>query len=247
LLGPGGEFTFVILLAATASRLIDPDAGAFALALAAATMAIIPFLEKATAPLERRAPETPPDVLPPDLVTEEARVLVCGFGRVGRTVADMLGRHDVPYLAIDSSPALVARERRKGTPIAYGDSVQIDLLRRCGFAEARALVITLDRASDVTEIVRAARLERPDLPIIARARDERHAAELYRLGATDAVPEALEASLVLCEQMLVDLGVPMGYVIASVHDKRAEQRAEIQALAPGADIRRSRLLRPKEG
>jgi CPA2 family monovalent cation:H+ antiporter-2 len=59
------------------------------------------------------------------------------------------------------------------------------------------------------------------------------------------VPETTEASLVLCEQLLVDLGVPMGYVIASVHDRRAEQRAEIQAMAPEAQVRRTRLTRSK--
>ena len=67
----------------------------------------------------------------------------------------------------------------------------------------------------------------PDLPIIVRARDADHAAELYRAGATDAVPETLESSLQLSEAVLVDLGVPMGPVIASIHDKRDQYRRQI--------------------
>ena len=67
----------------------------------------------------------------------------------------------------------------------------------------------------------------PDLPIIARARDTGHAAELYKAGVTDAVPETLEASLQLSEAVLVDIGVAMGPVIASIHEKRSELRAEI--------------------
>ena len=67
----------------------------------------------------------------------------------------------------------------------------------------------------------------PDLPIIARARDTAHAADLYRAGVTDAVPETLEASLQLSEAALVDLGVAMGPVIASIHEKRAELRSAI--------------------
>ena len=70
-----------------------------------------------------------------------------------------------------------------------------------------------------------------DLPIIARARDTAHAAELYKAGATDAVPETLEASLQLSEAALVDLGVPMGPVIASIHEKRDQLRAEIKVEA----------------
>jgi monovalent cation:H+ antiporter-2, CPA2 family len=69
----------------------------------------------------------------------------------------------------------------------------------------------------------------PDLTIVARARDTDHAAELYRAGATDAVPETLESSLQLSEAVLVDLGVAMGPVIASIHQKRDELRAEIKA------------------
>jgi len=71
----------------------------------------------------------------------------------------------------------------------------------------------------------------PDLPIVARARDPTHAAELYKAGVTDAVPETLEASLQLSEAALVDLGVPMGPVIASIHEKRDELRAEIKTEA----------------
>jgi monovalent cation:H+ antiporter-2, CPA2 family len=71
----------------------------------------------------------------------------------------------------------------------------------------------------------------PDLPIIARARDTAHAARLYKAGVTDAVPETLEASLQLSEAALVDLGIAMGPVIASIHEKRAELRAQIMAEA----------------
>jgi CPA2 family monovalent cation:H+ antiporter-2 len=135
--------------------------------------------------------------------------------------------------------------------VAWGDASNLDFLRRCDIANARALVVTIDAPGKAQDIVAAARQENPGLIIVCRARDGRHAAELYRKGATDAVPETTEASLVLCEQLLVDLGVPMGYVIASVHDKRAEIRAEIQAGAPDAQVRGSRLQRirstsPKE-
>jgi CPA2 family monovalent cation:H+ antiporter-2 len=65
---------------------------------------------------------------------------------------------------------------------------------------------------------------------VARARDAGHAAELYRAGVTDAVPETLESSLQLSEAVLVDLGIAMGPVIASIHEKRGELRKEIMEL-----------------
>jgi CPA2 family monovalent cation:H+ antiporter-2 len=90
-------------------------------------------------------------------------------------------------------------------------------------------------ASD--QLVAAARAERPDLLIMVRARDARHAAHLYAIGATDAVPETVEASLQLAEAVLVEIGVPMGPVIATIHERRAELQAEIKAMAPQANVR----------
>ncbi|MEG9529529.1 MAG: NAD-binding protein, partial [Hyphomicrobiales bacterium] len=99
-----------------------------------------------------------------------------------------------------------------------------EMLRRCDIATARALVVTLDNPRAVEAAVSAARAERPDLTIVARARDARHASSLYELGVDDAVPETIEASLQLSEAVLVDVGVPMGLVIASIHERRDEYR-----------------------
>jgi monovalent cation:H+ antiporter-2, CPA2 family len=83
-------------------------------------------------------------------------------------------------------------------------------------------------------VIAAARAERADLTIVARARDARHAAALYELGVDDAVPETIEASLQLSEAVLVDVGVPMGLVIASIHERREEFR---ETLKPKGDAK----------
>ena len=89
----------------------------------------------------------------------------------------------------------------------------------------------MDDPVQAVRIVARLRKDFPKLALIARARDPRHAAELYRAGATDAVPETIESSLQLSEAVLVDLGVAMGPVIASIHEKRADLRAQIMNLA----------------
>ncbi len=88
----------------------------------------------------------------------------------------------------------------------------------------------MDDPVQLVRITRRARTLHPDLTIVARARDPNHAAELYRAGVTDAVPETLESSLQLSEAVLVDLGIAMGPVIASIHEKRAQLREEIMKL-----------------
>ena len=95
-------------------------------------------------------------------------------------------------------------------------------------------------------MVEAARSLRKDLTLVARARDVAHARILYNLGVTDAVPETVEASLQLSEAVLVDVGVPMGLVIASIHEKRDEFRALLAA--SGAPTRPKYARRaPKAG
>lgn len=236
LLGPGSEFTFVIVALAVGSQVLPAETGSFVLIVAALTMALIPALHGVGRRVERLAavpavPHAVSQIKPPE--DEARRVIIAGFGRVGRVVAELLRKHDIPFLAVDSNVEAVAAARDQGYPVYFGDIKQPDFMRLCGIGTARALVLTMDSPKAANVVVQAARAQRHDLVIIARARDGRHASELYRLGATDAVPETIEASLQLAEVVLVDVGIAMGPAIASIHEKRAELRDEIQAMAPG--------------
>ncbi|MGL4445002.1 MAG: NAD-binding protein, partial [Alsobacter sp.] len=143
-------------------------------------------------------------------------------------VASMLQEHGKPYLVIDSDASLIAAQRRAGRPAFYGDATRPEFLRLCGIEEATALIVTIDNQRAVDATVLAARNLRPDLVIVARARDADHARHLYKIGVNDAVPETIEASLQLSEAALVGLGVPMGFVIASVHERRDGFRAQLK-------------------
>ena len=247
LLAPGGEFAFVIVSLATGEGLLASHTASVVLFVTALTMAAIPLLSRLgdrLAPRLAHSAVVDPNLLAPDRTDVVSRVIIAGFGRVGQTVADMLDAHDLPYVAIDRDPDRVARQRAAGKPVYFGDITQLELLRRLHLDTARALIVTLDDTRAVDALVAGARAERPDLLIVARARDARHAAHLYRTGASHAVPETIEASLQLSEAVLVDIGVPMGPVIASIHDKRDELQAAIKAMAPDAEVRmlgRSRL------
>lgn len=227
LLGPSGEFGLVIIGGAMAAGLIPSGLGQNLLLVTTLTMIIIPLIARLGRPLRRKLEQRRPldPILavtpPPD---EVGRVIIAGYGRVGQLVGDMLERHKVPYLAIDLDPARVAAERRNGKPVFFGDGAYPEFLGACGIDRALALVITLDTRSSIEAVVAAARKERSDITIVARARDAKHAAELYKLGVDDAVPETIEASLQLTEAVLTDIGVPMGLVIASIHERRDEFR-----------------------
>ena len=142
-------------------------------------------------------------------------------------VADMLTEHKRHYLAVDSDIDGFMEARSAGYSVLYGDVSRRELIEKLGLEKALAVVLTMDDPVLTARIAKRLRAEHPALPIIARARDTDHAAALYRAGVTDAVPEALEASLQLSEAVLVDIGVAMGPVIASIHEKRSDLRSEI--------------------
>jgi CPA2 family monovalent cation:H+ antiporter-2 len=226
LLGPGGEFAFVMISAATAGGVIAPEAGHTALVAVTLTMLLIPLLARLGERLAQgeAAPGAAAAAFEPPPENHEARVIIVGYGRVGALIGDMLARHKISYIAVDSDAKLIARARSEGAPIYFGDATRSEFLRRCGIDVARALVVTMDAPRANETVVKTARSLRADLTIIARARDAAHAKTLYEFGVTDAVPETIEASLQLSEAVLVDIGVPMGLVIASIHERRDEYR-----------------------
>jgi len=239
LLGPGGEFAFVMIAAAAAGGVVAGADSEILLVAVALSMVFIPLLGGIGAKLAKRPQTLPLDaetrVEPPD--DGEGRVVIVGYGRVGALIGEMLAVHTIPFIAVDADPVLIARERRAGKPVYFGDASREEFLRRCGVETARAVIVTMDMPAANEAVVDAARRLRPDITLIARARDAAHARKLYELGVTDAVPETIEASLQLSEAALVDLGVPMGLVIASVHQKRDEYRKLLIAAGAGLDTR----------
>jgi CPA2 family monovalent cation:H+ antiporter-2 len=233
LMASPSETTLIVLAAATAAQLIQPQTAAFWQVVTAIGLTITPLLAQLGRMAGRRVAgqELAREM---DSALEKAelnQVIVLGFGRVGRLVADMLEAHGKDYLAVDSDADGVAAARAEGYDVLFGDAAQPEFVARLATREPNAFILTMDNPVLVNRLTRTLRAAFPDLPIIARARDTAHAAKLYKAGVTDAVPEALEASLQLSEAALVDLGVAMGPVIASIHEKRSELRAEIMAEA----------------
>lgn len=247
LLAPGGEFAFIGIGLAAQFGLVDPGVAAGVLAVVSLTMGTLPFVSlfarRAALRVARQVTgDAPATQLPPS--DHVKRVIVVGHGRVGQLVCDLLDKHQISYIAADRDAERVERWRKLGRPVYFGDASNALFLQRCGIDEATGVIVTIDTAA-VDDVVRAVRARRPDVMIIARAHDAQHAQHLYTLAVTDTVPETIEASLQLAESALVGLGVPMGLVIASIHERREQVRNELQEAAGGtgsmtAQIRRAR-------
>ena len=229
LMASPSETTLIILGAAATTGVIGQDTATFWQAATAVGLTITPLLAKLGRVAARNV--DPQAMELPDDGATKGHTIVFGFGRVGKMVADMLREHKRPYLAVDSDIDNVIAARESGYSILFGDVARSELVEKLKLGDAAALVLTMDDPVLVARLARRIRGTFPDLAIIARARDTDHAAKLYEAGVTDAVPETLEASLQLSEAVLVDIGVAMGPVIASIHEKRSELRSEIMAQA----------------
>jgi CPA2 family monovalent cation:H+ antiporter-2 len=247
LMSSPSETTLIVLGAATAAQLIARDTAAFWQTATAIGLTITPLLARVGHDVARRIELRGADVAVPDEPTDiPPAAVILGFGRVGRMVADMLSAHGQPYVAVESDIDMVTDARREGYVVMFGDAARPELLDRLRLGHARALILTMDDPVLSVRITKRVRGWVPDLPIIARARDTDHAAELYRAGANDAVPETLESSLQLAETALVDLGVAMGPVIASIHQRREELRESIRSASDLDHSPRLRRLREDE-
>ena len=229
LMASPSETTLILLGAAAAAGAISAGTAAFWQIVTAVGLTVTPLLallgRLASRSVDRNAAEAPP------IGEGKGRTVIFGFGRVGRMVADMLTEHNRPYLAVENDIDNVGTAREAGYSVMFGDVSRPELVDKLELGHAAALVLTMDDPVLVARLARRVRGWCPDLAIIARARDPDHAAILYKAGVTDAVPETLEASLQLSEAVLVDTGMPMGPVIASIHEKRSQLRAEIMERA----------------
>jgi CPA2 family monovalent cation:H+ antiporter-2 len=233
LMASPSETTLIVLASAMAAQLIDRSTGSFWQIVTALGLTVTPLLAWLGRHAGSRvAGQQMAGQMDSSLDKAELhQVVILGFGRVGRMVADMLDAHGKDYLAIDSDVDGVSSARKEGYDVLFGDVARPELLERLRERKPAAFILTMDNPVLVIRLTKKLRSAFADLPIVARARDTAHAAALYKAGATDAVPETLEASLQLSEAALVDLGVAMGPVIASIHEKRDELRAQIKAEA----------------
>jgi CPA2 family monovalent cation:H+ antiporter-2 len=174
-------------------------------------------------------------------LTRREHVIVCGFGRVGSHLAQVLDSQGFEYLAIDLDPANVRSARQAGVPVIWGDCADEELLRNLGLDLATVVIITFAEPTVAISVVRAVRRLRKDVPVLVRTADDSRLAELSAVGATEVVPETFEASLTLVSQALTLLHLPavqVGRVVDRLRNQRyatLRTRSEMPPLEPDAE------------
>jgi CPA2 family monovalent cation:H+ antiporter-2 len=245
LLAQGGEFAFIVIALASGKGLLEPEIATSAVAVAGLSMMVTPALAKiARALAERLEPMEHAQHSPgADMAEVRDHVVIGGFGRVGQTVAKVLDSENVPWIAFDTNGALVTEHRDKNRPVYFGDASRHEILHHAGYRKARAFIVTLGSAEAtermVTEIIKL----RPKACVLARAKDSEHAVRLTKLGAADAIPEAVEASLQLAGRLLENLDFPEDVADRRIADIRNLEVVAVRRAAKKAKVEKAEQAR----
>lgn len=233
LMGQGGEFAFIIVGYAVTARLIEPALGQFMMLVVGLSLFATPAVAKVGRAFgdwwERKHQTQAGDLLltvGPDSM--EGHVIIAGFGRVGQLLGQILAAQEIRYIALESDARLVGEARSKGMPVYFGDAARAELLHKLHAGRAAAIVLTMDHVASTLHAVRAIRREYPEVPLFARARDEKHALAVKKAGATLVFPETLESSLQLSALVLQTLGMAETAAARVVQEERDRRISLLQ-------------------
>ncbi len=237
----GGEFGFVILARAGDVKLLGPEVlqsllAAMVLSLMLAPL-IIHFSERlvfrfvASEWLLRSMQLT--QLAAQSLATDKHAIL-CGYGRTGQHLARFLEAEGISYMALDLDPERVREASVAAEAVSFGDAAKKETLLAAGLSRARVVVVTFADIDAALRVIHRVRELRPDVAVVARARDQDDIEKLYAAGAAEVVPEALESSVMLATHALALSGIPMHKVIKRLREMREHHYALLRGFFHGA-------------
>ncbi len=233
-LAQGGEFAFVLLGFVAAARVLTPETTGLATAVVALSMALTPvaFALYERLVLNRVGARAEPEHLPFDEGAPDA--IVAGFGRFGQIATRLLMANDFKVTMLESSIEQIDLIRRFGWRVHYGDASRLDLLRAAGADKAKLLLVAIDDPDKAVELVKAATEYFPNLTIVARAFDRRHAYELIKVGGDLVERETFESALAFGRKALLGLGLSERRAGRAVNLFREHDHKLFNKLAPVA-------------
>jgi CPA2 family monovalent cation:H+ antiporter-2 len=155
----------------------------------------------------------------------ENHVIVCGYGRSGQNLVDLLKLEDIAYVALDSDPDQVQMGRDRGHHLELGDATRFASLMSAGLARAAAVAVTYPDLPSALKVLAWVKEHAPHVPVIVRTHDDEHLEDLRAAGAAEVVPEVIEGSLMLASQTLAHIGMPLKRVIRLVQAQRMTRYA----------------------
>ena len=230
-----GEFSFVLAKLGLERGIISDYLYSMTLVSAAVTIMVTPLAMRLARPfvnLLARIPKAGPFLLrepeAPFLPRQDEmlahHVVICGYGRIGRELADSLGKRGFEYVVVEQDPVVIREMRKAGIPCVYGDAANHAVLVHANVAQAKVLAVTVPDPTAAELAVRAALLLNSRLDIIARAHGELTLVRLRGAGAAEVVHTEFEAALEFIRHTMHRLGVSAAEIGYLLGGKRARYR-----------------------
>ncbi|OZG75056.1 sodium:proton antiporter [Hahella sp. CCB-MM4] len=241
-LAQGGEFGFALFALGERHGIVSKQFGAIVIStvilsitLTPALVALARKLSSKTPKVESSSREARIDSITDACAELENHAIVCGFGRVGQMVARFLRQSHSPLVAIDNDAVRVKEASAAGEPIHYGDSRRADILKALGLSRARLLIITYNDVDKSLKVIQQVREENIDVPILVRTTDDSQVERLKEAGATEVVPEILEAGLMLVSQVMALMGTSPRTIHRQIEEARRNRYKLLHGYYPGVN------------
>lgn len=232
-----GEFSFVIAALATTHDVLTSEQSSLIVCMGVISMALTPWLMNNSVVIAKR-------LLNNELPVEENElsvlsgslsnhVIICGFGRVGQSVARMLKMEGIHFVAVDMDPVRVHESRNAGEPVIFGDASQKDILVSANVEKAKLVLVTFDQVDKAKQVITQTRTLSDTIDVMVRTKRDYQLDSLYSAGANQVVPELQEGSLMLVSQVLHYAGVPMSRILKRVRAERKGRYDHMHGFYPG--------------
>ena len=240
-LAQGGEFGFALLSLALIDGLMDITLSQQVLAAVILSMMLTPFLIRYNGLAAKRlfpgSYGLNRSQIRQDIKNNannlNRHVIICGFGKIGQNIAKLIARENYDYIALDYNINLIQDARKAGYKVLFGDSTHHEILHAAGIERAAALIICHDDITTTEKTLVQARKINPELPILVRTQDESYYELLQKAGATEIVPETLEASLIMASQLLSIMGMPMARIVRRIQELRSTNYSNLRQFFEG--------------
>ena len=233
-----GEFGFVIVSLASNYQLLSAEVSSILIGVGVFSMAVTPIVIQKLQPLVSlliREREAEPNIEQKvDGTDHEHQVLICGFGRVGQTISRFLDVEGIKHIAVDNDPMRVQEAVAGGAPVYFGDSAKRDILRAVGAARVPLIIISFSDDPRAVEVLKEIRAMNDKAFVIVRSRDDLNLDKLTDAGASQVVPDTLEASLMLISHVMSHSGIPIRRILSRLDQERRNHYGDMHGFYPGS-------------
>ncbi|MBL1142656.1 MAG: potassium transporter KefB [Proteobacteria bacterium] len=243
LLGQAGEFSFAVLVVAISNNLLTLKESQPIIAATLLSMLITPVLIRYNSWITERlfrdtytkGLNAPDKELVSACETLSKHVIICGFGRIGQNLANILREMRIPYVALDLDHSLIREAWEAGENVFFGDSTHAEILEKAEIERGSTLIITFDDAHIAEHVIQSARSINENIPIVVRSKDEQHMDKLHDVGASNVVPESFEASMMLAIHVLQHLNISTDKSMAFVEQARKDEYRRLRGYFRGEE------------